>query len=240
MSDVPSGLERALRYDGTELASRPSMRDTKEPEHVLDPAERVSEVVYGVIMATAVTGSVSVASGDVKSGRTMLFAALGCNLAWGVTDAAMFLVNIAMDRHRRAAWLRAVQGTQNTEAAHRLIADALPRELSGHITTPVLESMRQQLLTVTVPPSELRLRDYLGAVSVLALMVLATLPVVIPFMLVGNTTAAHRTANGLAIATLFIGGAILGRYSRGRPWRDGLALAALGAALVAIIIALGG
>lgn len=71
-------------------------------------------------------------------------------------------------------------------------------------------------------------------------MVLATLPVAIPFMLISNTKWAQRIANVLAIGTLFISGAMLGRYGRGRPWRDGLALAALGVVLVVLIIALGG
>ena len=72
------------------------------------------------------------------------------------------------------------------------------------------------------------------------LVVLATFPVVVPFLLIDDVATALRVSNVLALATLFIGGWLLGRYAFGRPWRYGFGMAALGAVLVVIIIALGG
>jgi hypothetical protein len=62
------------------------------PDRVLEPVERLSEILFGLIMALTITGAVSVATADRFAIRTMLFAALGCNLAWGIIDAGMYLM----------------------------------------------------------------------------------------------------------------------------------------------------
>jgi hypothetical protein len=59
------------------------------PDRVLEPVERISEVLFGLIMAPTITGAVSVVTADHFEIRTMLFAALGCNLAWGIIDGGM-------------------------------------------------------------------------------------------------------------------------------------------------------
>jgi len=55
----------------------------KSSRHVLEPYERISEVLFGLIMVLTFTGSLSVAEaqGHRAEVRTMLIGALGCNLA---------------------------------------------------------------------------------------------------------------------------------------------------------------
>ena len=47
----------------------------------LDPIDRVSEIIFGLIMALSFTGAVSAATAGREEIRTVMFAALGCNLA---------------------------------------------------------------------------------------------------------------------------------------------------------------
>ena len=61
-------------------------------DRVLEPVERISEILFGLIMALTITGAVGVATADHFQIRTMLFAALGCNLAWGIIDGGMYLM----------------------------------------------------------------------------------------------------------------------------------------------------
>jgi VIT1/CCC1 family predicted Fe2+/Mn2+ transporter len=75
---------------------------------------------------------------------------------------------------------------------------------------------------------------------VFLLVVLATFPVVIPFAVFDTTALALRVSNAVALVTLFAAGWTLGRYAGARPWLGGLVMATLGAALVGVIIALGG
>ena len=60
-------------------------------KRLLDPIDRVSEVLFGLIMVLTFTGSLSVAESGREDVRTMLIGALGCNIAWGVIDAMLYL-----------------------------------------------------------------------------------------------------------------------------------------------------
>jgi VIT1/CCC1 family predicted Fe2+/Mn2+ transporter len=214
--------------------------ESKKRAPVLDPIERVSEVVFGVLMALTFTGSLSVATAGRDEVRTMMLTALGCNLAWGLTDAVMYLVGTLTERHRKVALLRRLQATQDARVAHRLIAEALPEQLAEGAGEDALEALRKRLAAIGAVPARLGVQDYAGALGVFVLVVLATFPVVIPFMFIGETAIALRVSNALALVTLFIGGFILGRYAGGSPWRYGFGMAAVGVVLVIAIIALGG
>ena len=207
---------------------------------VLSPLERVSEIVFGVLMALTFTNSIHVATAGRPEIRTMMLAALGCNLAWGLTDAVMYLIGTAAERHRKVVLLRRIQEAREEGEAHRLIADALPERIAASVRIDTLESMRKGLVAVPADSAGLGARDYAGALGVFALVVLATFPVVIPFIFIGETALALAVANLLALATLFIGGYVIGRHAGGRAWRSGFIMTAIGIALVAIIIALGG
>jgi hypothetical protein len=91
---------------------------------VLDPIDRASEIIFGVLMATTFTGTLSVATTDGQEIRTMMFAALGCNLAWGLTDAVMYLVATVTERRRNITLLQQLQATGDAQVEQRLGADA--------------------------------------------------------------------------------------------------------------------
>jgi hypothetical protein len=153
------------------------------PDRVLEPVERISEILFGLIMALTITGAVSVATSDHLQIRTMLWAALGCNLAWGVIDGGMYLMARLGERGRNAVVARAVRETSNREDAHRIIADELPSLLGSIFQPAQLEFIRERINQA--PASDLRPgltgRDWLGAFGVCILVVLSTFPVVIPF-----------------------------------------------------------
>jgi len=219
------------------MVSRDDRTKRKAP---LDPFEHVSEVVFGVLMALSFTGALSVATAGREEVRTMMLTALGCNIAWGLTDAVMYLVGTATERERKVALLRRLAATKDAGEAHRMIAGELPERLAAGAGPAALEAMRQSLLAVPIPSANLGRDDFAAALGVFFLVVLATFPVVIPFVFLHETALALRVSNGLAVATLFVGGYMLGRHAEGNPWRFGLALAVIGAALVAAIVALGG
>ena len=58
----------------------------KLPDGILDPMDRISEVLFGLIMALTFTCALGVATADDIQVRTMLIGALGCNLAWGIIE----------------------------------------------------------------------------------------------------------------------------------------------------------
>ncbi len=213
-----------------------------EPGHarVLDPIERASEAIYGVLMALSITGSLSAATAGNQEIRTLMLTALGCNLAWGLTDAAMYLVGAATEGTRKVTLLLRLQATTDSRAARRMVADNLPDRISGGLSEETLEAIRKDLVALPASRTALVGRDYLAALGVFLLVVLATLPVVIPFVLIRDVPIAMRVSNAVALVTLYAYGHLLGTYANRKPWHYGLAIASLGAGLVAVIMALGG
>src|SRR5215471_4002129 len=67
---------------------------------ILDPVERVSEIIFGLIMVLTFTGTFSAAESDRLETRSMVLSALSCNVAWGFVDAVMYLINTLTGRSR--------------------------------------------------------------------------------------------------------------------------------------------
>jgi hypothetical protein len=218
-----------------------SEASTKWSVRVLDPMERLSEVLFGLIMVLTITGSLSIAIEDRLDIRALLIGAIGCNLAWGIIDAGMYLMARINETGRNILMVRTVR-TASPDAAYRTIAEALPPLLASALTPEQLELMRQKLLLLPEPPQRPQLdrRDGLGALAVFLLVFLSTFPVVIPFLFVGDPRSALRASNAVAIVMLFLCGYAFGRCAGLRPWLMGLLMIAIGIALVGIAVALGG
>ena len=98
---------------------------------ILEPVERLSEILFGLIMALTVTGAVSVTATDRLQLRAMVIAALGCNIAWGIIDAGMYLMARLAERGRMILTARAIRDASNPEQARRIIADELPAPVAS-------------------------------------------------------------------------------------------------------------
>jgi hypothetical protein len=218
-----------------EQLPRPSRR-------VLDPIDRISEVLFGLIMVLTFTGSLSVAEAGREDVRTMLIGALGCNLAWGIIDGLLYLMGNLAERGRTRATLQAAYDTADPAHARRLIADAMPPLLASVIDPAELDAMHQRLKQLSEPPRYVRLgkRDWLGALGVFLVVFLSTLPVVIPFVVMNDAVRALRVSNAIAIAMLFLAGFAYGRIVGRRPWVMGISMVLLGVMLATLTMALGG
>jgi hypothetical protein len=67
---------------------------TQTSKRALEPVERTSEVWFGLIMVLTFTCSISVNQAGRQEVRTLLIGAIGCNLAWGIIDSFMYLLDI--------------------------------------------------------------------------------------------------------------------------------------------------
>jgi len=210
-------------------------------EPILDTVDRVCELCFGLFMALTFVGGVSAATSG-QPGEKMLYAALGCNLAWGLADAVMFLVRTLANRGRRLTLALAVKNTTNAADGVQLLRDALPTKLKPFIADMELERIRTRLVATKTLPAQPRLAwgDFLGAAAIFAVVVFTTFPVVLPFVLISDASAALLVSRGLTLAMLFAGGIALGRHAGASGWKEGAWLVALGVALTTAIIALGG
>jgi len=211
-------------------------------KRVLDPIDRVSEVLFGLIMVLTFTGSLSVAEAGRDDVRLMLVGALGCNLAWGIIDALLYLMGGLAEMGRGLSTLQAVRNTADPQDAQRLIAHALPPVIASILEPAELETMRLRLRQLPEPPARPRLAkdDWLGAVGVFLLVFACTFPVGLPFIFMEQLGPAMRVSNGIAIVLLFLTGWVFGSITGRRPWLVGIAMVGIGTALVGMTIALGG
>jgi hypothetical protein len=209
---------------------------------VLEPIERISEVLFGLIMVLTFTCSFSVAESGKMEVRTMLLGALGCNLAWGIIDSIMYLMGCLAQQARSLATFRTVRNTTDPEKAQRLVAAALPGPVASVLSGPELEGIQRQLQQLPEPPSHPRLvkRDWVGAAGVFLLVVLSTFPVVLPFFFMHNAWWAQRVSNGVAIGLLFLTGYAFGRCTGYHPRGMGISMVVVGGVLVGLTILLGG
>lgn len=211
-------------------------------EPVLNPVDRVSELLFGLFMALTFVGAVSAADAGREQVRSMFAAALGCNLAWGLVDAVMYLVRTVTDRGRLLTLVRSVRAAADAESGRRLIERALSRDAAGLVSTAEIEAIRGRILAQTPLPGRPRLNrdDLLAALAIFLIVVASTFPVVLPFALIQDVGLAKNVSRAIAVAMLFLGGLALGRYAGYGNWKVGFMMAGLGAALVGAIRALGG
>jgi VIT1/CCC1 family predicted Fe2+/Mn2+ transporter len=208
---------------------------------LLDPVDRVSEILFGLIMAITIVGSLSVATAGRSDVRTVAAAALGCNLAWGMVDAVMYLVRTLTERSRNRMLARNIAGA-DTAQAHRLILETLPEHVAQLTDSGDLEGMRRKLLALPPPPARLlHGDDYLAALGIFLLVVLATFPVVLPFVLSKDVAFAMYASQAVSLAMLFAAGFVLGRHAgHPRPAGTGFFAMLVGVAVIAAVKALGG
>ena len=216
--------------------------DKKPREPILSPVDRVSEMLFGLVMALTFIGAVSVAESGRSQIREMYIAALGCNLAWGLVDAVMYLVRTITDRGRLLTVIRSVRSAPDAATGRALIQASLSLVGAGLVATAELEAMRGRILALTSLPARPKLEwnDLLAALAIFLIVVASTFPVVLPFAVFDDVATAKNVSRGVGVAMLFVGGLALGRYAGYGSWRVGLLMAGLGTALVIAINALGG
>lgn len=225
---------------GTAASATTDTRDEgREP--VLSPVDRVCELCFGLFMALTFVGAVSAATSGEDAGRLMFYTALGCNLAWGLADAVMYLVRTITARARRLALAMAIRGERDPGQGVRLLRGELTGVMRNLVGDAELEAVRSRVAALPEIPPKPRLfaRDYLAAASVFAIVVLSTFPVALPFVLL-ETKPALLVSRVLTIVMLFGCGLALGRYAGGGGWKSGLAMTIVGILLTGAIIALGG
>ena len=211
-------------------------------EPILDPLERSSEILFGVIMVMTFTVSLRVARADRLAVHEMLIGALGCNLAWGVIDGIMYIMSCVSERGHNFRVVRRVHRAKEPKEADRIIADALPTSLAAVMPESAVDAVRKRLLELPEPPARPRLKreDWLGAVGVFNLVFFSTFPLVLPFLVIPHVRAAARLSDAIALVILFFAGRSYGRYAghSARGW--GISMVAIGCVMVGLTIGLGG
>jgi VIT1/CCC1 family predicted Fe2+/Mn2+ transporter len=190
-----------------------------------------------------ITGAVRFGLAEANN-REMLIAVLGCNIAWGVVDGVMFALLALFERSRKARIIDSALSASTDQAALDEIHAELGSRLEPLITPAECAQVYRWVLdqarrSKREQPGLIR-KDVLGAIAVGTLILVATLPIVIPFLLVSDPTIAVRTSNAVTLIMMFGIGWWWGRVVGTNPLHIGAGIPGIGLALVLITIALGG
>lgn len=210
-------------------------------EGLLDPVDRIAEILFGLIMAVTIVGSLAIATAGDEDVRKVTAAAIGCNLAWGLADACMYIMRRVTARTRTRTLARRIAGA-TPEAGLRILAESMPGEFAAIAGPAELEGMRQKVLHLRGERiRSLTPRDFVEAFGIFCMVVLGTFPVVVPFLVLDNVRVAMSASQAVTVAMLFIAGFALANYSgHDHRLRTGLISAVLGVALITAVKALGG
>jgi len=210
-------------------------------EAVLSTFERGSEIIFGILMAISVTAAAEIGSGGESSVRELMIAALGCNLAWGLIDGVIFLLQLQFERHRQHRMVLELRNIDSEDAFRERVANAVPPLVAQAMNADSFAYIHRavQAYAQTRPAFWSR-QEFAAAGAICALVFGSTFPLVLPFLVMQDPQLAVRASHAIAVGMLFILGWKIGRWSGASPFGSGALLALVGAVLAGLCVALGG
>lgn len=209
----------------------------------LDAVDRLGEILFALIMALGFTGAVRLGLEEATH-EELFLGIFGCNLAWAIVDGALYVVGAVFERGRRRHLVRLVAAAPTEEVALGCIAG----EIDEHLEALATDEERTQLYRWTlgilrrnkIEGSTLAAEDLKGGLAVAIVVLMATIPVVVPFLVVTDIEHAVRLSNSIAVGMLALLGARWARLVGSSPWALAAGLSLFGVLLVLVTIALGG
>src|SRR5262245_42411483 len=204
----------------------------------------MGEVLFGLIMVLSVTLTAGLTVREGRSGvRELLVAALGCNIAWGIIDGIMYVMNCMAERSVKARLVRAIQSA-GTQGALNIVRDEVEPELETLAAPEDREAFYRAILKylshVETLPTGIKKQDFYGGLACFWLVFLSCLPAAAPFLIFSDPVRALRVSNFLLLVMLFVVGRKWADYANTNRWVAGLSMVAIGLLLVGVAIALGG
>src|SRR6478672_642607 len=170
----------------------------------LDPASRLGEILFGLIMVLTVTLTAGLTVDEGRAGvRQLLFAAIGCNVAWGIIDAVMYIMNCVTVRSGKVRLVQAVQAAPNEKSAVALIQKGTEPELQEMLEPADAENFSRAMLPhiarARVGQKLLTKDDLYGAIACFWLVFVSCLPAALPFFIFSQPHIALRASNFLLV-----------------------------------------
>ncbi len=211
----------------------------------IGPTYALQEILYGLIMALGTISTVSIGIGlDSNSRYTLIVAAVGVNITWGLADMIMYMLTKNFDRMR-----------------HQQLADAIISEPDEDWPLDVIEYDLSDTIVETLDPADRHriYRDimdsesravgrplrfsvghFYGGLACLLITILAALPLVVPLLLITSLSLGLRVASLLAVGLLFLAGYLWAPYAGLRKEWAGLGMMGVGAVITLATLVLGG
>ncbi|VVB95607.1 VIT family protein [uncultured archaeon] len=206
---------------------------------LLSPSDRHSEILFGLIMVLAITGTVGLETG---SRIAIISAGIGACIAWGIVDGIIYVYSNLLERGRIAL---SVQET-STCTGEGCDLMKVKEELQGTIVDTLGERERHEVaqhILIRLKPVENHTRatreDILGGIAAGTLVFVSGIPLLLPFMFLDGVWAL-RLSRIIGLVMLFAIGYRWGGYVGRNKFRTGVIMMSVGISITAVVIALGG
>ena len=214
-------------------------------ERYVEPSDWWGEALFGLIMVLIFTiGARSLIASGEDDASDVIVAVVGCNIGWGFISGGMFIIQVLFERGQKARLVREVHQATSEEEALDIIRDELDPDLEA--AAPVEDRARfhrdvlAHVKKLNVPKTKLKWADMLGALVVFVLVVLTTIPAVIPFLLISDLQMALRVSNSLLVVMLFYVGFRWAGETNTNRWIAGVIVTLVGVAMSIVAEVLGG
>jgi len=217
----------------------------RPPEKVLDaalsPFERGSEIIFGILMAISVTAAAEITTAGGLDVRELMLAALGCNLAWGLIDGVVYLLQQQFERYRNHRTFLELRAIEAEDAFRQRVKEELPPVLGQALTPDTYARLREMVNSYAERrPALWSWREVATAGTICLLVFGSTFPLVVPFLVLQDPWQALQALKAVAVVMLFLLGWGIGRWSGASPLGSGAVLATVGIVLAVLCLALGG
>jgi len=214
-------------------------------QRYLDPSDSLAELLFGMIMALSLTaGARLLAQRGAIDPHELIGAMIGCNIAWGVIDAVLYLIGSLFNRNRRVDFVRRLRLARTEADAMAAITREFGLEDEPALSPGDRAAFHRVVLDILRRASaervRLRAQDLQAAIAIVVLVSLTAIPGVLPLLVIDDGLAALRWANGIQTVLLFLIGFRWARFSSANPWVTGLAIVALALSMVLVSVLLGG
>ena len=214
-------------------------------ERYLDPGEQLGQALFGLVMVLTFTlAGVALVSDAEEPTRDLLLGVLGCNVAWGIIQGWMYVIDCVFERSRNARLVLLVQEAADAEQALALVRAELDPRLEEATSEAARAALYQDIYRKAKdagpPKNRATWHDLYGAIVVFVLVVATTIPALLPFLLIDDLRVALRVSNVLLVLMLFWVGYRWAALTSTNRWRAGLQIMLGGVAMVGIAEVLGG
>jgi hypothetical protein len=212
----------------------------------LDPGSHIGEALFGLIMTLTFTlGADLVIQEQGREGaRLMMLGILGCNLAWGLIDGVLYVLDRAFERGRMLRIGHEVRSAPNLLRARQLVADELDELLvplaDARQRDSLYAAIVERVKAEPIVPRPVTRNDLLGGLESGLLVFACSFPAVLPFLMFDDPQLALRVSNATLLALLYYLGHRHARHTLTQPWIAGLVFLLAGLFLVAVALRLGG
>jgi VIT1/CCC1 family predicted Fe2+/Mn2+ transporter len=182
---------------------------------------------------------------DTPAGiRSTVFAALGCNTAWGIVDGVMYVLTSMFRRSRHVRLISTIKSAPDKSSAAYAIENELLDTVVGTLAPKEINRITKEIIKSTMGASPrdegVTKDDVIGALLSFFIVFSSTFPVIVPFLFVSSLRTAVRLSNIVAIGLLFAVGYEWAGYTYRSRAKAGVGMVLIGIAIVATTVFLGG